>query len=224
MSETFVKTHLGDKGQPDTWAAADLSPTLRQESQVSGQSVTVLVLTFAKSSFGSYRESEIATALTTAHDSYTENLALISSTEDSPVRMSRSPGSGEGLEVESEASSGGSSIACCDSCGHDGRSLRMSPDFYPAMEGEISPSSSPDWQSWGSMRRGRYWTRNGSDSRSGASVCSLSAVLEDEAPSKYWLSARAAKGILRRSEERGKSLPEPLREALLALAETEGSS
>ena len=70
------------------------------------------------------------------------------------------------------------------------------------------------------MRRGRYWTRSGSESRSGAAVCSLSLVLEAEAPSKYSLSARAAAGILRRTEKRGKRLPEQLRRALRALAET----
>jgi hypothetical protein len=32
----------------------------------------------------------------------------------------------------SVAVSGMSSTGCCPNCGHDGRLLRMSPDFYPA--------------------------------------------------------------------------------------------
>jgi hypothetical protein len=62
---------------------------------------------------------------------------------------------------------------------------------------------------------GLCWTRNGSDWRSGASVCSLSQVLETGAiPTKYFLSPTACRGILRRAAKRGKTLPEHLRLAL----------
>lgn len=44
---------------------------------------------------------------------------------------------------------------------------------------------------------------------------SLSQVLEMEStPAKYYLSAQACNGILRRSERRGKPLPPLLKEAL----------
>ena len=43
----------------------------------------------------------------------------------------------------------------------------------------------------------------------------LSQILEDSAPQKYCLSARACEGILRRAEKRGKELPKELKEALL---------
>jgi DNA (cytosine-5)-methyltransferase 1 len=48
---------------------------------------------------------------------------------------------------------------------------------------------------------------------------SLSDVLETgEVPQRYFLSAKACQGILRRAEKRGKALPEALRDALLATA------
>ena len=53
-----------------------------------------------------------------------------------------------------------------------------------------------------------------------AAVCSLSQVLETgPIPEKYFLSSKACAGILRRAEKRGRTLPEPLREALVAVAE-----
>lgn len=43
----------------------------------------------------------------------------------------------------------------------------------------------------------------------------LSQILEDSAPQKYCLSARAVVGILNRAQKRGKELPPELKEALL---------
>lgn len=49
-----------------------------------------------------------------------------------------------------------------------------------------------------------------------ASVCSLSSVLwAGPVPMRYFLSAKACAGILRRAEARGKRLPGPLLRALL---------
>ena len=42
----------------------------------------------------------------------------------------------------------------------------------------------------------------------------LSQILEANAPEKYYLSAKACAGILRRAEKRGKELPKMLKEAL----------
>jgi len=50
--------------------------------------------------------------------------------------------------------------------------------------------------------------------RSGAAGCSLSAILQDDPPSKYYLTRKACLGILRRAAERGKELPEKLKRAL----------
>jgi hypothetical protein len=48
----------------------------------------------------------------------------------------------------------------------------------------------------------------------------LSSLLEPAAsiPPKFWLSAKACAGILRRASSRGKALPEALRVALEAAA------
>ena len=43
----------------------------------------------------------------------------------------------------------------------------------------------------------------------------LSQILEDSAPQKYCLSAKACAGILNRAQKRGKELPPELKEALL---------
>ena len=57
------------------------------------------------------------------------------------------------------------------------------------------------------------------DVKGAAAVCSLSAVLEtQDVPQKYFLSPRAATGILRRAERRGRELPLALRHALQTLA------
>ena len=55
---------------------------------------------------------------------------------------------------------------------------------------------------------------------SDASVCSLYSVLEplESIPAKYYLSGKAAAGILRRAEKRGKKLPELLARALRQVA------
>jgi hypothetical protein len=52
-------------------------------------------------------------------------------------------------------------------------------------------------------------------------VCSLSDILETGAvPQRFFLSARACAGILRRAERRGKELPPQLQAALTAVAQT----
>lgn len=63
--------------------------------------------------------------------------------------------------------------------------------------------------------------RNFSAWPSAAAVCSLSSVLETgPIPRKYFLSAKACAGILRRAEKRGKALPPMLKAALESVAAT----
>jgi hypothetical protein len=92
----------------------------------------------------------------------------------------------------------------------------MSPDCSRAIEDATSPPSSVKWAKAGIVRRsvGEFWTLDISESPNAVVECSLSQVLEPDAPSKYSLSPKAAAGILRRSERRGKKLPEMLRQAL----------
>jgi hypothetical protein len=49
----------------------------------------------------------------------------------------------------------------------------------------------------------------------GVSVSRLSQILEEDAPQKYYLSAKACTGILNRAAKRGKELPEVLKTALV---------
>lgn len=55
---------------------------------------------------------------------------------------------------------------------------------------------------------------NTGESPSDAVECTLSSILEDSVPEKYFLSAQACEGILRRAERRGKELPPMLQQAL----------
>ncbi len=63
--------------------------------------------------------------------------------------------------------------------------------------------------------RGESLTLNtGPAPRSGAAGSSLWQILEERPHPRYYLTKKACLGILRRSEERGKELPKPLKEAL----------
>ena len=68
-------------------------------------------------------------------------------------------------------------------------------------------------------------TLNSSEWPSDAAVCSLSDVLEGgPVPARYFLSAKACSGILRRAAKRGKALPPLLARALKAVADLEQTS
>ena len=93
-------------------------------------------------------------------------------------------------------------------------SSKTSLAFYPATEDETLPPSFEGWSSAGMASPGGCLTLNISEWPNDAAVCSLSQVLDQDVPQKYFLSARAAAGILRGAEKRGKELPPSL---LLAL-------
>lgn len=96
-------------------------------------------------------------------------------------------------------------------------------EFRKLMRDVTSPEFCPTFDNSGSLvSPTRFWTRATSESRNAADACSLSRVLEDAPSSKYSLSAKAAAGILRRAERRGKELPGPLLSALHRLAATDG--
>jgi len=66
---------------------------------------------------------------------------------------------------------------------------------------------------------GELLTLSSTEFHSAAAVCSLSDVLETgDVPQRFYLSAKACQGILRRAEKRGKKLPEQLQRALAAVA------
>ena len=137
--------------------------------------------------------------------------------EDFPARMCLWPESARAW-MELGRDYGSSNYDLLESLGRDGLLLRTHPVFYPATEGQILPSSFEGWSNSGIASPGGCWTLGTSEWPSDGAVCSLSQVLETEVPRKYFLSPRAAAGILRRAEKRGKKLPPLLRQALQALA------
>jgi hypothetical protein len=78
--------------------------------------------------------------------------------------------------------------------------------------------------SWGNAGMGshtEFLTLNSTEFPSDAVACSLSDVLETgEVPPRYFLSALACRGILRRAESRGRTLMGSLRTALEAGSKT----
>lgn len=84
----------------------------------------------------------------------------------------------------------------------------------------LRPCSKP-FGTAGIVAAGECWTANTSESPNAAVASLLSDILETtgEHLQRYYLSPRACEGILRRSEKRGKKLPAPLMQALLAVVE-----
>lgn len=90
----------------------------------------------------------------------------------------------------------------------------------------ILTASCPDWSNSGMGSRTGFLTLNSSEWPSAAAVCSLSDILEDSGsvPRRFYLTAKACAGILRRAGKRGKELPEALAHALKAVADSERTS
>ena len=85
---------------------------------------------------------------------------------------------------------------------HVGLSGRTSQERSQASGGRLTASSCQRW-----MRSFSVWPKD-------ASVCSLLEVLEPCVARKYFLSAKACRGIISRADRRGKPLPKRLRNAL----------
>ncbi len=103
-----------------------------------------------------------------------------------------------------------------------GLSGRTSLESCHLKEDGILQPSSGRWQNSGMGSPTEFWTLNGLESPSVAAVCSLSATLETgDVPQRYFLSAKACAGILRRAERRSKKLPSALHSALSQTAATE---
>lgn len=144
---------------------------------------------------------------------------LTSSAEGSPARICPS------LELvrawlESGAACSFSSLGSQALYDLAGYLSRMFPDYSVLRLAEISKSFSQRWMSWGTVWRGGCLTLKTSESPSGAVASTLSDILEPHAHPRYYLSPRAARGILRRASKRGKMLPEPLLLALTHLVST----
>ena len=93
------------------------------------------------------------------------------------------------------------------------------PGLLSSERGATLAPSSGRWQNAGMGSPTEFWTLSSSECPSAADACSLSDVLETgELPQRFYLSAKACAGILRRAETRGKTLPETLRLCLFAQA------
>ena len=91
------------------------------------------------------------------------------------------------------------------------------------MPAETLGRSSLRWSNSGTAWDTGYSTLATSECRSADGACSssetrLADVLEPSAPPRFYLSARAAAGILRRASKRGRELPSGLASALRRLA------
>ena len=65
-----------------------------------------------------------------------------------------------------------------------------------------------------SPSHGDLWMHNFTVSPSAVKESALSQILEEKPHTRFYLSKKACEGILRRAKERGKVLPEMLKEAL----------
>jgi hypothetical protein len=146
-----------------------------------------------------------------------------SSSEGSPAKTSASPDAAPASRRASGRTSFSSSPESLTlfSQPEDGWSLRMFPDYSPRTVAEISPSFSRRWPSSGfTTSPGESWTVDTSECPSGGGAfSSLRDVLEDDVPRRYFLSRKAAAGILRRAAKRGRELPAHLDRALRTLSE-----
>jgi len=96
---------------------------------------------------------------------------------------------------------------------------RTSPASYLLTEDTTLPASFEGWGNSGMGSHTGCLTLNTLEWHSAAAVCSLSDTLETgDLPQRYFLSATACQGILRRAEKRGKQLPPTLQAALEGIA------
>ena len=137
--------------------------------------------------------------------------------EGSPVKTYPSQEREQDLQENEPASSGTHSLSRRMSK-RDGSSWRTSPDCSHQIRDAISEQSSLHWPTQGFLTsNGKCWIRSSSESPNVAVESSLSQVLLTQVDDRYLLSPKAASGILRRSERRGRTLPEPLKEALVSV-------
>ena len=147
---------------------------------------------------------------------------LISSAEASRscARTCPSPGDAQG-SPEHDPDCSTSSPESSTLFDPNGYSSRTYPDSSPRTAVGTSESCLERWPTSGTAWHGGFSTHVSSECRSADGECSssepsLAEILEppQNVPARYSLSAKAAAGILRRAEKRGRTLPEHLAAAL----------
>ena len=143
----------------------------------------------------------------------------IASAQAFPARMSRLQANARGSRMGSAL---GSFMILQESCATFdplGLSSKMFPDFSVRTKAEtLQKFSAFSWSNAGMGFNGVCSTVDIGESHRDAVECSLSDILESRVPQRFFLSPRAAAGILRRAAKRGQLLPERRRLALTALA------
>src|SRR5574344_2444865 len=94
------------------------------------------------------------------------------------------------------------------------RELRTVTPMFLNLQTGNGQMPGASWETDG-LSLGEYTTRSFGEAPSVAVESRLSQILEDNPHPKYFLSAKACLGILRRAERRGKELPPMLKTALI---------
>ena len=107
----------------------------------------------------------------------------------------------------------------------DGLSGKMSQEPSQVTTVTTLRLSSKKWLTSGVITsNGIAWTRSSLESPNGVEECSssLASILQSsqEVDKRYYLSAKAAEGILRRATRRGKHLPPRLEKALIQVSQS----
>ena len=136
--------------------------------------------------------------------------------EVSPAKISASQESAQDSQA-SDPALPSPSLTLWSSDDLGGSCWRMSLGSSVPTAALISDGFSMRWSNSGMAFRGELWTLDTLESPSDAVECSLSQVLHPTAPVRFSLSAKAASGIVRRANRRGKVLPAALQTALEAI-------
>ena len=94
----------------------------------------------------------------------------------------------------------------------------------PRLEGGTNGHHRVAYWEMGGPLLGEYTMRSFGEYPSEEKESHLLQILEEQAPAKYYLSAKACQGILRRAKEKGKTLPTPLYMALIAQSHSKSAT
>ena len=115
-------------------------------------------------------------------------------------------------------------VRTSDSCSKRSSKSSSRPPRCLRCQVESGLTPTVTWEQDGALLTVLLTHNTGPAPLSAEDVYTLSQILEEKVPAKYYLSARACEGILRRAKNRGKELPPMLEEALLQMIETEKSA
>jgi len=216
---------------PDTGTSSSASPTPTGErcSPPAGPESpsTTTCETWAENKGGDiFNTGPVVNAIRAGRASR-QTTQLIFSAAGSPARTSASPDDAPGSTPANDPASSSSSPASQTLFDPDGFSSRTYPVSSLHRAVGTSEQCLERWPTSGTAWAGGFSTHVSSECRSDDDGCSssepsLTAILEppQSVPGRYSLSGRAARGILRRAEKRGRTLPSHLSAALAAVART----